>query len=74
MLVYIIQFKVMSYYYPEGGDVSKGRGNSQSLLSVYLQSLVYYDHIFSNFAIIFQYFIFIYKYNILNYVASTVAG
>lgn len=50
------------------------RANSQSLLSVYLQSLVYYDQVFSSFAIIFQYFIFVYKYNILNYLASTVAA
>lgn len=35
---------------------------------------MYYDHIFSNFALVFQYFIFVYKYNILNYVASTVAA
>jgi hypothetical protein len=43
-------------------------------LSVYLQSLVYYDEIFSYFAIIFQYFVFIYKYNILYYASSTIAG
>lgn len=46
----------------------------QSLLSVFLQSLIYYDEILSYFALIFQYLLFIYKYNILYYTSGTIAG
>ena len=52
---------------------NENKTHQQSLLSVFLQAIVYYDEILSYFLLIFQYLEFIYKYNILTYSSGTVA-
>lgn len=58
-------------YYPIPPTIPSVR---QSLISVYFQALIYYDRLFSFLALILQYPIFIYKYNLLIYSSSTIAG
>ena len=55
-------------------QTNEHKGSQQSLLPVYFQALIYYDSILSNFALLFQYLLFIYKYNILYYESGTIAG
>ena len=53
---------------------NEAKTSAQSLLAVYFQAVVYYDQILSYFCLAFQYLLFIYKYNVLYYSTSTIAG
>ena len=55
-------------------QTNQSKTRQQSLLSVFLQAMVYYDQILSYFTLVFQYLQFIYKYNILTYSSSVIAG
>lgn len=55
-------------------DVPERNTSRQSLVAVYLHSMIYYDNIYSTFALILQYFLFVYKYNILFYDSSAIAA
>ena len=54
-------------------QTNESKTRQQSLLSVFLQAIVYYDEILSYFVLVFQYLEFIYKYNILTYASGTIA-
>ena len=47
-------------------------GNKMSKASLYYQTLLYFDGIYTNVLFPFQFFLFIYKYNSLVYTSLTI--